>query len=67
MGKSKSMGFNGNYLGPTIRVNKGDFQKINIKNNIGEDTTVHWHGLHVPAEFDGGPHQVIKKRQHMET
>ena len=61
MGTSRTMGFNGSYLGPTIRASKGDFQKINIKNNIGEDTTVHWHGLHVPAEYDGGPHQIIKR------
>lgn len=30
-----------------------------MQNNLGEDTTVHWHGLLVPAEADGGPHQVI--------
>ncbi len=60
MGTSKTMGFNGNYLGPTIRVSDGDFVNFNIKNTLGEDSTVHWHGLHVPAEYDGGPHQVIK-------
>ena len=60
-GISRTMGFNGSYLGPTIRVQKGYFQKINIQNNLGEDSTVHWHGLHVPAEYDGGPHQVIEK------
>ena len=60
-GESRSMGFNGSYLGPTIRVKKGDFLKINIKNKLGEDSTVHWHGLHVPAEYDGGPHQIIEK------
>jgi FtsP/CotA-like multicopper oxidase with cupredoxin domain len=59
-GTSKTMGFNGDYLGPTIRVSNSDYIKLNIKNDLNEDSTVHWHGLHVPAEFDGGPHQVIK-------
>lgn len=62
-GTSKTMGFNGNYLGPTIRVSKNDYIKLNIKNQLGEDSTVHWHGLHVRAEFDGGPHQIIKKNE----
>lgn len=60
MGTSKTMGFNGNYLGPTIRVSNGDLVNFSVKNTLGENSTVHWHGLHVPAEYDGGPHQVIK-------
>ncbi len=60
MGTSKTMGFNGNYLGPTIRVSNGDFEQINVTNTLKEDSTVHWHGLHVPGKYDGGPHQVVK-------
>ena len=60
-GTSKTLGFNGNYLGPTIRVRNGDTADIKILNTLDEDTTVHWHGLHVPAEYDGGPHQIIKE------
>lgn len=59
-GTSKTMGYNGNYLGPTIYVENGDELSFLINNNINDDTTVHWHGLHVPAEYDGGPHQVIR-------
>lgn len=58
-GTSKTMGYNGNYLGPTIRVTNGDFLKVRVDNTLKEETTLHWHGLHVPAEFDGGPHQVV--------
>lgn len=58
-GTSKTMGFNGNFLGPTIRVSNGELVKFKIKNNLKENSTVHWHGLHVPAEFDGGPRQII--------
>jgi len=53
-------GYNGNYLGPTIRVRRGDDVSISVDNNLHEVTTVHWHGLHVPAEMDGGPHQTIE-------
>jgi len=60
MGTSKTMGFNGNYLGPTIRVSNGDLVDIEVQNTLKEDSTVHWHGLHVPAEYDGGPHQVVE-------
>ena len=58
-GTSQTLGFNGSYLGPTIRVSAGELADISVNNRLDEDTTVHWHGLHVPAEFDGGPHQVI--------
>ena len=32
---------------------------INVINQLTEMTTVHWHGLHVPPEMDGTPHQMI--------
>ena len=54
-----TLGINGPYLGPTIRCRVGDRVRIRVKNNLGEPTTLHWHGLHIPARFDGGPHQVI--------
>ncbi|MDA3938568.1 MAG: multicopper oxidase domain-containing protein [Spirochaetia bacterium] len=55
-----TLGFNGNYLGPTIRLNKGDKVSIKVNNTLNEVTTVHWHGLHIPGEADGGPHQIIE-------
>lgn len=30
-----------------------------MNNELGETTTVHWHGMHLPAIMDGGPHQPI--------
>ncbi len=55
-------GINGALLAPTLIVNKGDVVTLNVTNNLvgfGNSTTIHWHGLHVPAMDDGGPHQVI--------
>lgn len=50
---------NGSYLGPTLIVNKNDSVNIAVVNNLTQTTTMHWHGMHVPAEMDGGPHTVI--------
>ncbi len=58
--ETDTLGYNGDYLGPIIKVNKGDEVKINVNNTLDEPTTVHWHGLEVSAEMDGGPHQVIE-------
>ena len=56
---SATLGYNGNYLGPTLRVHRGDDVKVAVSNSLSVDTTVHWHGLLVPGELDGSPHQVI--------
>jgi blue copper oxidase len=55
-----TLGINGAYLGPTIRARAGERVTLRVKNNMAEPTALHWHGLHVPARFDGGPHQVIE-------
>jgi FtsP/CotA-like multicopper oxidase with cupredoxin domain len=52
---SSTMGFNGSYLGPTMKWTNGQTVQMNVTNNLGADTTVHWHGAHVPAKVDGGP------------
>lgn len=55
-----TFGYNGNYLGPTLRLRDGEDVTIHVRNALGEPTTTHWHGLHVPARADGGPHIVIQ-------
>ncbi|MEU6562035.1 multicopper oxidase family protein [Nocardia nova] len=52
-------GFNGDYLGPTLRAHRGERVRVDIRNRLPEASTVHWHGMHLPAAADGGPHQVI--------
>ncbi|WP_206291166.1 multicopper oxidase domain-containing protein [Humisphaera borealis] len=47
------------FWGPTLVFEQGETVRINVKNNLDEPTTVHWHGLHLPAATDGGPHQLI--------
>ncbi len=58
--KTQTLAFNQySYLGPTILLNKGEDVQINVENNIGDTTNVHWHGLHVSPENDGGPHTMV--------
>lgn len=57
--RTPTLGINGAYLGPTVRCAAGDDVTLNVRNQLREPTTLHWHGLHVPAKYDGGPHQVI--------
>ena len=59
-GLTETLGYNGSFLGPTIKVREGEDVRLQVENRIDQITTVHWHGLHVPARWDGGPHQVIE-------
>jgi bilirubin oxidase len=52
-------GINGKFWGPTLFFNKGDTVHMNVHNYLNDSTTLHWHGMHLPAVMDGGPHQVI--------
>jgi bilirubin oxidase len=52
-------GINGKIWGPTLFFNKGDTVHMNVLNKLNEATTLHWHGFHLPAVMDGGPHQMI--------
>ncbi|MCX4027741.1 multicopper oxidase family protein [Spartinivicinus marinus] len=47
------------YLGPTIKFKRGDVVGIKVKNQTNEITMNHWHGLHIPSNVDGSPHQMI--------
>lgn len=56
---TSTWGYNGSVLGPTIRARRGEQVAFTVGNELPEPTSMHWHGMHVPAEFDGGPHQMI--------
>ncbi len=57
--KTPTFGINASYLGSTLKLRDGEKVRLNVTNNIGEVTTLHWHGLHLPAKADGGPHQTV--------
>lgn len=47
------------YLGPVIRSQRGEKVRINFKNELDEESVIHWHGLIVPEEMDGHPRFAI--------
>ncbi len=55
----RTWGFNGDYLGPTLRARRGEQVRVRVRNQLEEASTVHWHGMHLPASMDGGPHQMV--------
>ena len=52
-------GVNGDFLGPTLRMRRSDVVQMSVSNSLPDATSIHWHGMHLPAEMDGGPHQMI--------
>ncbi len=49
------------YLGPIFRMRKGQRLRVHFSSEIPQETIVHWHGLHVPAEMDGHPRYAINQ------
>ncbi len=65
--QTETMGINGSYLGPTMRFRRGEQVAIEVQNKLTEPSTLHWHGFHLPASADGGPHQPIAPGQTWNT
>jgi FtsP/CotA-like multicopper oxidase with cupredoxin domain len=47
------------YLGPVIRLRRGQKVRVHFANHLEEDSIVHWHGLDVPEKADGHPRLAI--------
>ncbi|MCB0094655.1 MAG: multicopper oxidase family protein [Caldilineaceae bacterium] len=47
------------YLGPILRLHKGQKVRIHFQNELSEASIIHWHGLLVPAEMDGHPKYAV--------
>jgi len=50
---TRAWGFNGQIPGPTIEARVGDVLQVRLTNHLPEPTTIHWHGLQIPAAMDG--------------
>ncbi len=57
--RTPTLGINAAYSGPVLRARRGDEVILRVKNEIGEESVIHWHGFRVPAAMDGGPHQAF--------
>ncbi len=56
---TRTMGANGDILGPTLILHKNAPIELRVVNQLPDTTTIHWHGLHVAPRNDGGPHTPI--------
>jgi FtsP/CotA-like multicopper oxidase with cupredoxin domain len=56
---TNTYGASAEYLGPTLILNRGDTTRIWVHNRLNQITSLHWHGMHVPGEMDGGPQRII--------
>ncbi len=53
----------GSYLGPIIRARTGQKVRVTFENALPEpdqESIIHWHGLHLPANVDGHPSDAVK-------
>ncbi len=50
-----AVAMNGTIPGPLVRLKEGENVRLAIRNELGEDTSIHWHGLLVPFQMDGVP------------
>lgn len=48
-------GINGTVPGPLLRFREGETAVINVRNSLAESSSIHWHGLILPANMDGVP------------
>jgi CopA family copper-resistance protein len=50
-----AMAINGSIPGPILRWREGDTVTLRVRNRLQEDTSIHWHGIILPANMDGVP------------
>ena len=50
-----AMTINGGIPGPLLRWREGDTVTLRVKNKLKDDTSIHWHGILLPANMDGVP------------
>lgn len=46
---------NGQLPGPLLRFREGDLVTLRVSNRLGRPSSIHWHGMIVPADMDGVP------------
>ncbi len=46
---------NGTVPGPLLRLKQGQRVRLSVRNDLEEDTSIHWHGVLVPFQMDGVP------------
>ena len=57
--RTNVLAYNGSSPGPTIELIEGERVIIHFQNNLSEPSTIHWHGIHLPANQDGSPFDPV--------
>ncbi|MDK2759637.1 MAG: copper resistance system multicopper oxidase [Blastomonas fulva] len=52
---SHAIGINGTVPAPLVRLREGQNVRLSVTNDLDEDSSIHWHGLLVPFQYDGVP------------
>lgn len=55
LGTKRIWVYDDRFPGPEIRVREGDRLRVQLRNELAEETTIHWHGVPVPNAMDGVP------------
>lgn len=53
--RRRALAVNGGLPGPLLRWREGDTVTLRVRNRLQEDTSIHWHGIILPANMDGVP------------
>src|SRR5690625_7995456 len=65
--ETEKLGYNGSFLGPELKLKKGQTAHFKLKNSLDEETTFHWHGLIIDGEADGGSHTGLAPGEEKEV
>lgn len=57
--KTDVWAYQGKVPGPLIELVEGETMEIEFENQLPQPTTIHWHGMTVPADQDGGPMDLV--------
>lgn len=52
----QALAINHQIPGPTLYFTEGDKAVIRVRNNLDEETSIHWHGILLPNQYDGVPY-----------
>ena len=61
--QTETAGYSQAFSGPLIRVKRGETARLKLGNTIAEPVSVHWHGMFINGDQDGGPHSPVNPNE----
>src|SRR5262245_1215384 len=52
---TRVLAYDGRTPGPLLHARVGDRVIVHFQNDLGEETTIHWHGMRISSDMDGSP------------